>query len=288
VVTSITSAFQVFRSRLEITDLQAQTVSTRQKSVRTALEEDLTVVDSFLTGSYSRHTMISPLSEADIDVFSVLHHSYFHQDGQVALLEKVKGVLKKTYPKTPEISRNGQAVTITFSDFKVDVVPAFNRNGGGYLIPTTVGSSWISTDPKAHVQLSSQLNATHNNDLVPLVKMLKEWNRTIDRPFRSFHLEVLAWSIFDGVEISSFSSGVRYFFDKGRHAISQKNPDPAGYGGDVGFYINSTEKIEAAVSRFTTAYSRALKAEEYARNGHVSNSIDEWRKIFGERFPIYG
>jgi small multidrug resistance pump len=34
-----------------------------------------------------------------------------------------------SYPKTPDISRNGQAVMITFTDFKVDVVPAFYRNG---------------------------------------------------------------------------------------------------------------------------------------------------------------
>ena len=63
--------------------------------------------------------------------------------------------------------------------------------------------------------------------------MIKAWNRTINGHFRSFHLEVLAWQIFDGVMISDYPSGARYFFDKGRHLISQPNLDPAGYGGDV-------------------------------------------------------
>jgi len=287
--TTVKQGFKILKSNLEITDLQQETVSSRQKNVRRAVEAELTVLDSFLTGSYSRHTMIAPLSEADIDVFVVLDPSYYEANGQASLLDKVKRVLRKTYPKTPEISRNGQAVTITFTDFMVDVVPAFYRQGGGYLIPSTYGGGlWIATDPKKHVEISSSANAVHNGDLVPLVKMIKCWNRAIQRHFRSFHLEVLAWSIFNGVTISDYPSGMRYFFDKGRDLISKKNPDPTGYNDDVGFYIDTREKIETAVSRFTTAYNRARKAEAYDREGKVEDAINEWRKIFGSSFPAYG
>src|SRR6266536_3618537 len=51
------------------------------------------------------------------------------------------------------VSRNGQAVTITFADFEVDVVPGFYRKGGGYLIPDSVLNRWIETDPKQHVEI---------------------------------------------------------------------------------------------------------------------------------------
>ena len=287
--TTVKQGFNTLRSNLEITDLQQETVSTRHKNVRKAVEADLMVLESFLTGSYSRHTMIAPLSEADIDIFVVLDPSYYEVNGQASLLDKLKRVLRKTYPRTPEISRNGQAVTITFTDFMVDVVPAFYRRGGGYLIPSTYGGGlWIATDPKKHVEISSSANAVHNGKLVPLIKMIKCWNRTIQRHFRSFHLEVLAWSIFDGVTISDYPSGMRYFFDKGRDLISKKNPDPTGYSDDVGYYIDTHEKIEAAVSRFRTAYNRACKAEAYEREGKVEDAFNEWRKIFGSGFPAYG
>ena len=46
------------------------------------MERDFNVLDSFLTGSYSRHTMIAPLNEADIDIFIVLDPSYYEKDGQ--------------------------------------------------------------------------------------------------------------------------------------------------------------------------------------------------------------
>ena len=286
--TTVPRAFRELKSRLEITEPQHSTVSTRQQNVRAAVESSLKVLDSFLTGSYSRHTMIAPLKEADIDIFIILHPDYYEPSGQANLLDRVKRVLKNTYPKTPDVSRNGQAVTIQFTDFVVDVVPAFRREGGGYWIPNSARQAWIATDPKKHVEILGEANAKHNDDLVPLIKMVKGWNKNINRHFHSFHLEVLALQILDNVTISSFPSGVRYFFDKGRSYIRANNPDPAGYGGDVGAYLNTNPKIEGAVSRFETAYDRAIQAEDFERRGYIRSAIDMWGKIFGQYFPSYG
>jgi hypothetical protein len=44
-----------------MTGLQKRTVSTRQTNLRKVLEAGLDVEHSFLTGSYSRNTMIAPL-----------------------------------------------------------------------------------------------------------------------------------------------------------------------------------------------------------------------------------
>ncbi len=205
--TTIPVSFQTLRQNLEITDLQESVVSTRQQSVRAAIAARLSVLDSFITGSYSRHTMIAPLKEADVDIFVVLDSSYYDPGGHTALLDRVRRVLLERYPTTPKISRNGQAVTITFTDFRVDVVPGFNRQGGGYLIPDSVHKRWIATDPKAHVQLLSSANTAHGGDFVPLIKMIKAWNRTLGQPFHSFYLELLARQIFDNVRISDYPSG---------------------------------------------------------------------------------
>lgn len=291
---TIKSAFQKLKENLEPTGLQKSTISTRQNNVREIVEKDLTVLDSFLTGSYSRSTMIAPLKDADVDVFIVLDSKYFfHYDngqngGQAGLLDLVKRTLRKTYTKTPDISRNGQAVTIRFEDFVIDVVPGFDRKGGGYLIPNSITQNWISTDPKKHVEMFSTANSVHNGNLVPLIKMTKGWNKNSGKYFRSFHLEVLALQILNGVTISDFPSGMRYFFDKARSYVAKQNPDPAGYGGDVGNYINGQEEIQEAVNKFQLAYERALKAEEYASKGYIKDAIDMWIKIFGDYFPVYG
>lgn len=291
--TTINRAFLQLKQNLQITDLQTETVSTRQKNVRSVLEAGLSVNDAFLTGSYSRNTMIAPLSDADVDIFAVLDVKYYYHyngqnGGQSGLLDLVKKTLRKTYTRTPDISRNGQAVTIRFEDFKVDVVPAFYRQGGGFLIPNSISQSWIPTDPKKHVDIMSTSNMAHNGDMVPLVKMIKGWNKNIGSFFMSFHLETLALSILNNVTISNFSSGMRFYFDKGKDLVSKQNSDPAGFGGDVGAYLSTREKINNAVGKFQLAYERAVKAEEYDSRGFVRDAFEMWEKIFGDYFPAYG
>jgi hypothetical protein len=134
----------------------------------------------------------------------------------------------------------------------------------------------------------SAQNKGQQCDLVPLIKMVKGWNSTVGKHFRSFHLEVLALQILNNVTISDFPSGVRYYFDKGRTVITQKNLDPAGYGDDLGKYIDSQQKVQEAVAKFELAYERALKAEDFAKRGYIQNAVEMWVKVFGDYFPAYG
>jgi len=284
---TITQGFDTLRQHLEITGLQEATVSKRQRNVRDAIEAELTVLDSFLTGSYRRNTMIAPLSSADVDLFIVLHSSYYRANGAAALLDRVKAVLLNTYARTPEISRSGQAVTITFTDFQVDVVPAFHRQGGGFLIPNARTNQWILTDPKEHVTLWSKANAAHNGDLVPLIKMIKQWNRSHSNLLRSFHLETLILNVLTNVTISDFRSGARYVFDKMHALVQEAVADPAGYSGNLGAYLDTQQKINDVCARLTTACQRAREAERFEAQGRTDLAYEQWRLIFGDKFPAF-
>jgi hypothetical protein len=285
-VDTVTEAFKKFNANLEITGLQRSTVSARQQDIRAALDNGMEVLDSFLTGSYCRHTMIAPLSKADVDIFVVLDPSHYVVNGQKILLDELQKVIKKRYPNTPKISRNGQAVTVTFTDFIVDVVPAFNRQGGGYLIPNSNNNTWISTNPKYHVEYKSEHNTIHNGMLVPLIKNLKCWNRYNNGAFESFYLELMAIKIFKDVTISDYPSGIRYFFDKGREIIKYKIIDPAGYGEKIN-PLRDILTVDAAVTLFQEDYKNALNAERFSQLGKVESAITGWRKIFGDYFPVY-
>lgn len=234
--------------------------------------------------------MISPLKTADVDIFVVLSSSYFEdfKNNQAGLLDKVKRSIKKTYPNTPDISRNGQAVTISFTDFTVDVVPAFNRDGGGYLIPNSISSSWIATDPKKHISIWSAANSTHSGRLVPLIKMIKAWNKENGQLLTSFHLECLVLKVLTGMTMGTYPQTCRYVFDKLRAQIDLQNLDPAGYGGDVGAYLNTVSKRNDVKSRLTSAYDRAVAAENFEASGKTSDAYGRWRLVFGDYFPAYG
>ena len=284
---TIAQGFLKLKANLEITDLQEQAVSQRQQNVRGVVEAGMTVLDSFLAGSYRRSTMISPLKAADVDIFIVLDVKHYEKTGQGKLLQDLRTVLRKTYTKTPEISRNGQAVTITFTDFKVDVVPSFYRKGGGYLIPDASQKRWISTNPKKHVDIWTARNKQHAGDLVPMIKMLKAWNKS-RKVFRSFHLEVLALSVYQGVIISDYPSGARFFFDKARNKIRTKLVDPAGYSDDVASHVNTEAQFQTITSHLNRAYTDAVHAELHAALGYQKFAYDKWYEIFMGYFPSYG
>jgi hypothetical protein len=289
---TITDSFARLRSNLEITDLQSALVSTRQQTIRKTVDNGMKVVDDFLTGSYARSTMISPLSEADIDIFVCLDPSYFthfngHNGGPAGLLDLAKKTIRQTYTTTPDISRNGQAVTIRFSDFVVDVVVGFNREGGGYLIANSVGNFWLQTDPKRHVVIMSEANKYHRGNLVPLIKMIKSWNKGNGSFFRSFHLEVLALEALRGVTITDFPSGLRFFFQKAQSLVRGANKDPAGYGDDIGRYITQST-VDEASRKFQGAFNSAAAAEQYANRGQIREAVEIWRHLLPNHFPAYG
>lgn len=284
---TIPAGFAGLRSNLGITNLQASTVATRQKNVRSALADDFKILRSYLSGSYSRSTMIAPLKNADIDIFFVLDASYYYRYQPASLLDAVRAALLKTYTRTPRVSRNGQAVTITFTDFQVDVVPGFYRDGGGFLIPDSIAGSWIETDPTVHNQWMMNANKIHGGALVPLVKMIKGWNRVINSAFRGFYLESLTKVVLDNVKISNDPSAVRFVLDKGRNQVQYTISDPAGFGGQI-TGLDSVSTVQEAVSRFQTACNRARKAELFAAQGKIQDAFYEWRKLFGAYFPAYG
>ena len=286
--TTVAEGFDILKSNVRITDLQEAVVSRRQQNVREVMASELNVLDSFLAGSYRRNTMIAPLAEADVDIFIVLDPEYFARDGETVLLDRARRVLRRTFTRTPEISRNGQAVTITFNDFVVDVVPSFNRKGGGYLIPNSISGSWISTDPKKHIEIWSAANKQHLGSLVPLIKMIKAWNKEHSAVFHSFHLETLVMKILEGVRISDYPSGVRYFFDHARVRVKEAIDDPAGYGGNLAEYLYNGDTMNQVVRRLETAYARAAQAERLAAESKIYQAYAMWRLIFGDYFPSYG
>lgn len=297
---TIFEGFEKFRNNLEITDLQEKTVSLRQQNIRSVLERELTVLDSFLGGSYRRNTLIAPLANADIDIFMILDSQYYKLDGQAVLLNRVKQILRRTYSTTSDIFRDGQAVTIKFNDFRADIIPGFHRNNGGYLIPDSNLNRWIATDPKKHVGIWSDANKKHHNVLVPLLKMLKAWNKCRTPMLRSFHLETMVLDILNNVKIGNFPSALWYVFDKARTTIQQPVIDPAGYSGDISTYLDippgillklfldPENKRKFIWKELEVAYTKASQAEELTSKGDVRSAYEKWRRIFGNYFPAYG
>ena len=59
---------------------------------------------------------------------------YSTYDSVQKVLERFHSILKDCYPGTP-IRKDHPAIHLAFATYGFDVVPAFHRNGGGYVIP---------------------------------------------------------------------------------------------------------------------------------------------------------
>jgi hypothetical protein len=62
---TVTEAFEIFRTELELPDRKQEQASKAQQDIRLRIANHLDVPDSLLTGSYPRHTKINPLDDID-------------------------------------------------------------------------------------------------------------------------------------------------------------------------------------------------------------------------------
>lgn len=282
-----TAAFDDLEKQLAIAEhAQRDVVLRHLAAIETELTAALEPCTAFLTGAYLRGTVIAPLKAADIDVFVPLGMRYANYSAS-RLVDKVHRTLIDAYAKNrvrtaarPEIQANGHGVRMQFRDMQADVVAVFACDGGGYRIPNWMTNQYFSTDPARHIALWSEADAAHNGRLKPLMRLLKAWNREHGTFFRSFHLEALCREIFAASDISDVPSAVQIFFERVRRKIDEPLLDPAGYGDDLGAYLQSGQKRVIKL-RLDAALLHVEDALTDAYDGDFAGAAEHWRHLFG-------
>ncbi len=294
--TTITQSFKEFASNLEIKDRQVGLVAERRKNVVDALDLKLTLhpnEPSKLIGSYDRSSLIRYLSEGDVDVMVVLHYgenkSWNSPDGTIKCLDRFKYILDAAYPDTKKW-RDRNCISMQFSEFLLDVVPAFKWEGGYYKIPDTIRQQWLPTNPFIFADKMTTVNKTMEQMFVPLVKMVKGWNREVGFPLRSFHLECMMYNRYCSYSQGySYSSMLRLFFQDLPGYLATTTYDPA-MGDRVDGYLDNDAQVTQRQIAIGKAQIAAEKSKEACEDEekYPSIAIKEWKALMGEFFPAYG
>jgi hypothetical protein len=197
---TVAQAFQQFLQDLEITEKQRKCADEQKARVRAVLAAHLKPDKVFVSGSYDRRTAIRPLN--DIDLFMVLNesvHGGLRSQSTQPCLDAVLAALQRAHPSGVSMRRQRRSVNISFQSTGIgyDVVPAFRVSGKHdvYIIPDAERQSWIATNPAQHAALCNQADARNGHVLKGLIKAAKHWNVQHGKQLRSFHLEVMAYSI---------------------------------------------------------------------------------------------
>lgn len=269
--------FELFLRRLELTPGQKEDAKTKYRRVAKTLhnsyyQNEYDGSTKLLIGSYGKRTNIRPPADVDL-LFKIPDETYdrfsnYEGNGQAALLQDVRKKLSKTYTTTEKISAWGKVVLVQFSDgsHNVELLPAFEV-GGVFMIPNSEnGGDWESFDARADMKAVSESHAATNGVTRPLIKTIKRWrNHNSSLDLKSYNIELFVLEFLDSNSVDgySWSEIVAAFFGW----LHSKNTEHSSY--------------------VSSANNRAIKAREYELKGNYTDACLEWRKIFGNRFPVY-
>lgn len=275
--------FSQFINEITLTSTQSNDAQTKYTGVCQKLYShyyngEYDAGKKYLFGSYKTRTNVRPLTEdQDVDVlFKIPQSTYdkfdqYESNGQAALLQEVKNILKEKYTTTDTIKAWGKVILVQFQEnhHNVELLPALEQEDDTFLIPNSEnGGSWEVFDPRAEVERFRTSNDNTGGLTRELTKMLKAWaHNTTSMTYKSCKrlddvIKFLEDLYPNGKESTSYAKIVFDFFDY----MNTRCDD------DIKSYIN-------------TALSRARKALEYDNKEQPKEASEQWRLIFGNEFP---
>lgn len=286
---TVTEAFEVFKSELELPDSKQVQASQAQQDIRARLANHLYVPDSLLTGSYPRHTKIYPLDDIDILLMRNAARIVPTTDGSgispSTAIDQVADAVRRAYP-IATVKKQSRSVNAAIAglDFGFDIIPAWLRNPDGYWIPDTDTNQWIPTDPTAHAQMMTDANTGLQQRLKPVIKMAKHWNRNNYDLLRSFHIELICKNIFETVMLPNFPFGVAAFLVNLNNYVGKVMMDPVYNMCRVDKPLSAEDQAKL-VSLVNYDAQNAREALQLERDGSHVAAIEKWKGIFLRGFP---
>lgn len=272
-------------------------------------------------GSFARRTKIHPLDDIDlllainsteIEIFTIApykyairpklsnHHlmDYVNTSGYISSLS-IQNRLRDQLSDVPQyeqatIKKNNVAVVLKLKSYPwaFDIVPAFPIYNwlnilDYYLIPDGKGY-WIRTDPRKDQVLITRVNQWQNELLLPIVRLIKYWNR-IHTPSinSSYYLETLAIRALEFESpVVSIADGLAKVFTSLEHSLLGTCPDPKQLGENLELSTdwNTRYIVSKSVHRMSVL---AHTARYHEVSGNHKTAISFWTQIF-PNFPAYG
>lgn len=290
---NISADFQKFCNSLRMSDNTVSNVRNRYHMITKRINQDFwnsdsVVSHSWYVGSYGRGTSIYT---SDIDIVVEIPWTEYERydnylyNGQSSLLATLRNSLLKTYSSS-KVSADGQVVDIMFSDgIKFEVVPAFRySDGAGFCYPdTNNGGFWKSMNPRLEIGVFNYRNDETNRNLKKLCRMARAWKENKTVLMSGILIDSIAYNFMLSYQYAKESfiyydwisrDFFKYVYDNSDKRYWDK---PGGTGTvERKYYIKDDAKF---------AYDKACEAIEDGKKGFSFCWHNEWREIYGSRFP---
>ena len=286
----LASDFKALLSSIEPTDQHVANAKAAHETVRQQLRTDSEFKeahkDTFLSGSYARHTAINDIN--DVDVICIIDVDRLITPPDL-VLAWTQSILAKYYKET---KRQGRSVGVQAAKgVWLDIVPAtpMAEDDGPLWIPDREAKVWVATHPRGQIKAATDKNKATDGYYVQVVKLMKYWRDQLPtepcKP-KSYILESLVHHTI--ASPSSHAAGVvnvlesiesSYGSYRGTGVVPSI-PDP-GYAS-----VNVAKHWEP--DDFTAFMNQVKTAAVTARKALGSQDEGEsrklWRQLFGSRF----
>ena len=212
---TVADAFSELLKRIELNPARSALASQRYNAVKSTVEAALPGKTVSQIGSFQRKTKIRPADLSDaLDMDAVVNFKRFTQytfsEGEGVSPSKALEIVRRaltsnqTYRVMAPV-KDHPVVTLQYADeMKIELIPAFADATGAHPHPGTsidcyiIGTSsgdWEPADYDYDAAVISRLNAVTKQRLVPTVKIVKAYFRSVEMPLKSFHTELLVATI---------------------------------------------------------------------------------------------
>jgi len=282
---------QQYKNNLPPEEKEIKTILRQRNEIEDALKNDLDIVEVRIIGSYARETMIASKEGNDIDVIFVLnennHGQWLEQEnGPTNCLLAVKQTLEKDPRfKDSNIKIDRNVVAVSNKNYKIDVIPAYRHENGGYKIPDTYeGQKWIQTEPRKFKRVMESVNKQHNGRVSEVVKVVKGWNEANGKKLNSYHIETMVINYYKDQpkNNTSLNEDVRSVFRELPWMIRGRTSDIIISSNRIDSYLSPSKKSEASIKA-----QRANKNLDEAANlydkGKDKQADKKLKQAFGKK-----
>lgn len=254
------------------TSTQFDEAISHRSSIETRLDACLGLHEMFEIGSLRHGTGVWQYSDADY----MASLKGVVPDSPWTMLNRVKETLQERFPSTTIVVRR-PAVVCHFSDATVEIVPAYPADSGYWI--TDPADGWMKSYPKDHNRYVTEVNKKHDGAVKRLARQVKVWKYRRNVPVSSCYLEMRAAKHMEGESAYIPLWDLYLIFKKIHNAGLASMNDPSGLGDRFGACSSESNRTDA-MSKLSTALSRALKAKDYANDGKHEDAIDQLKLLF--------
>lgn len=294
--TSISSMFYRYAASLELPKYPNALVNQRAEQIAKKLEKCGWAVQGYqIIGSYSRGTMIRPLDQSNVDVMIELdeakYRTWNNPESTRHILRVFTEQLSQLYREPVE--QRSHEIGIQFPEFRMDVIPAMHWHGGRYLIPDATEEKWLYTDPDGMRARIHEADQQHSGLLIPLIKLVKDWNRSTGYLLEGLHIESMLMRRYNGTcrlgtLIGSLPVALCDFFLALPSLLETHIGDPV-HNQRVDLYLDGTKNLRrrmAALDTATYASGYAGAAYESLYDHHDEDAMMHFGKLLNQEFLV--